>query len=54
MAEKLLKNQPDEDVNRLGKEVDRFIREDANLSTTWVRTESHFGDHKFSDFKGGC
>lgn len=51
MAEKLMKNMPDEDIKRLGKEVDRFIREDANLGTEWIRSESHFGDHKFSDFK---
>lgn len=47
----MMKQQPDEDVNRLGQEVDRFIREDANLSTAWVRAESHFGDAKFSKFK---
>lgn len=51
MAEKLMKNMPDEDINRLGKEVERFIREDANLTTAWVRTESHFGAGKFSAFK---
>lgn len=47
----MMRQQPDEDVNRLGIEVERFIREDANLSTAWVRKESHFGDTKFSVFK---
>lgn len=51
MAEKLLEKQPDTDVSRLGEEVDRFIREDANLDTAWLRTESHFGNAKFSAFK---
>ena len=48
MAEKLFENQSDEDIVGLGREVERFIREDANLTTAWVRTESHFGAGKFS------
>lgn len=54
MAEKLFENQSDNDIAGLGMEVERFIREDANLTTAWVRTESHFGAGKFSLFKGGC
>lgn len=54
MDEKLFENLPDANICELGKEVDRFIMEDANLSTAWVRTESHFGAGKFSLFKGGC
>lgn len=51
MVENLKKQAPDADVQRLGEEVERYIREDANLSTAWVRTESHFGVTKFTDFK---
>lgn len=54
MAEKLFENQSDEEIIGLAKEVERFIREDANLTTAWVRTESHFGAGKFSLFKRGC
>lgn len=54
MAEKLFENLPDADISALGKEVDRFIKEDANLSTAWLRTESRFGATKFSAFKKGC
>lgn len=54
MTEKLFENLSDEDIIGLGKEVERFIREDANLTTAWARTESHFGAGKFSLFKGGC
>ena len=36
--------KPDDIISRLGKEVDRFMREDADLPTTWVRSESHFGN----------
>lgn len=50
----MMKKMPDEDVNRLGMEVGRFIEEEANLTTAWVRAESHFGAEKFSHFKKDC
>jgi len=46
----MMEQMPDDDVRRLGVEVNRFIT-DANLSTAWLRKESHFGNAKFSNFK---
>lgn len=51
---KIKQIQPDQDVKRLGLEVARLLKEEANLTTAWVRTESHFGDEKFSAFKRGA
>lgn len=50
---KLSRNLFDPDIQSLGKEIERFIKEDANLSTEWVRSESHFGAEKFTLFKKG-
>lgn len=49
---KIKQQQPDQDVARLGIEVARLLKA-ANLTTAWVRSESHFGDAKFSAFKKG-
>lgn len=52
MKENFQNHQSDADVQRLGLEVARFLKE-SGLTTTWVRSESHFGDLKFAEFKKG-
>ncbi len=47
---KLFQQLPDDEISRLGMEIDRFMHE-AHLSVTEVSRESHFGFTKFNEFK---
>lgn len=53
MVNNLMKKTPNDEIRRLGKEVNRFIREETSLKIAWIRKESHFGDSKFTQFLRG-